>query len=506
MDDSADSSKKLGGPVKPRRPWVSTLKKIALCSGVAVICFGLYVLWFIHGEPEPTVDYLALLNEASRPKDLREEDNAWPLYQQAIELLVPPEGLHSVFTGPHRRFSELTSAEQTAVTTWVERNRDAWRRFLAASRKHAYYRPCCPVSSLDDRVDGLDVPSLNVDMTHLTPLRRLCTLAIWHCRIEVARGRLQNGIDDSLAMIRAGRHLSSTKLLMEMLLSQAFYSAGHNEILAIASTDTCDPWQVKELRRQLHNAFGADYPTLDLEGERIIFRDIVQHIFTKGGIGGGHLIPKYLPPLIRMHSVVITPRELDTEADRRQMAWCTAISMVHARRNETLREYLALADRAEEMAGMTPYQIRQGDISLGIERPDIFNYEVRFDSFLTQSRNFVVAAQMPAVHWMSVIVHRMRTQHDATGTVLALIAYRHDTGEYPDDLAVLVRGGYLEQLPQDPFSDSPLVYRETDGDFTLYSVGQNFTDEGGRTAYRGSEGRPMTWDRKADAVFWPLAH
>jgi hypothetical protein len=58
-------------------------------------------------------------------------------------------------------------------------------------------------------------------------------------------------------------------------------------------------------------------------------------------------------------------------------------------------------------------------------------------------------------------------------------------------------------LPIASFSDKPLVYRKTDDDFILYSVGPNFTDEGGEYS-RDSKGRIKNWLDNGDAVFWPV--
>ncbi|MBA7701147.1 hypothetical protein ES703_109879 [subsurface metagenome] len=52
----------------------------------------------------------------------------------------------------------------------------------------------------------------------------------------------------------------------------------------------------------------------------------------------------------------------------------------------------------------------------------------------------------------------------------------------------------------DPFSNKPVVYRKMDDDFTLYSVGLNFEDDGGS---RYSE-YPWGGYNKGDRVFWPV--
>jgi hypothetical protein len=57
-------------------------------------------------------------------------------------------------------------------------------------------------------------------------------------------------------------------------------------------------------------------------------------------------------------------------------------------------------------------------------------------------------------------------------------------------------------LPMDPYSDKTLVYKKTDDDFTLYSIGPNFQDDSGEVAI--VHGSPKKWgtDEAGDIVFW----
>ncbi len=62
---------------------------------------------------------------------------------------------------------------------------------------------------------------------------------------------------------------------------------------------------------------------------------------------------------------------------------------------------------------------------------------------------------------------------------LALRLYHHDHGAYPQSLDPLVPD-YLSQLPIDPHSGRPFIYRPDGGDFLLYSVGKDGIDNGGQ--------------------------
>lgn len=62
---------------------------------------------------------------------------------------------------------------------------------------------------------------------------------------------------------------------------------------------------------------------------------------------------------------------------------------------------------------------------------------------------------------------------------VALREYSLRQNAYPADLGALAPG-YVQAVPLDPFSNRPYVYRRVGSSYTLYSVGPDGTDEGGR--------------------------
>lgn len=56
------------------------------------------------------------------------------------------------------------------------------------------------------------------------------------------------------------------------------------------------------------------------------------------------------------------------------------------------------------------------------------------------------------------------------------------TGRYPENLEELVPG-ILTEVPVDPFTGKPLVYRREGEGFIVYSLGSNQKDDGGRSTY-----------------------
>jgi competence protein ComGC len=167
--------------------------------------------------------------------------------------------------------------------------------------------------------------------------------------------------------------------------------------------------------------------------------------------------------------------------------------MVHAGRDETIAKGNEIYDRLGKLAKMSPYEKHISDPN-GAEG---------MISTLPRYRYFLIHLLMPAIDRVSEIAYRGKASHQATITVLALRRWRLEKNEYPADLDELVAGGYMKELPADPFSDKPLVYKKTGDDFTLYSVGFNFKDDGGESG-KDSKGRPTKWRDNGDTVFWPL--
>ena len=70
---------------------------------------------------------------------------------------------------------------------------------------------------------------------------------------------------------------------------------------------------------------------------------------------------------------------------------------------------------------------------------------------------------------------------EACRAMLALAAFRAETGGYPAALKeACVRSGL--PVPRDPFSGGELIYRREGNSYLLYSIGEDWRDDGGTPA------------------------
>jgi hypothetical protein len=112
--------------------------------------------------------------------------------------------------------------------------------------------------------------------------------------------------------------------------------------------------------------------------------------------------------------------------------------------------------------------------------------------------NPLIRTFSPAIDKLVHIAARARADIDASITILGILRYKVDTQQYPDNFSQLIAAGYIKNIPIDPYSDNPMVYKTIGEDFMLYSFGSDFDDDGG-TPSKWGEGK-----KGGDQVFWPV--
>ena len=159
------------------------------------------------------------------------------------------------------------------------------------------------------------------------------------------------------------------------------------------------------------------------------------------------------------------------------------------------QETTELADRIYEyfsrIAHKTPWRWRNEDIQKVVEE--------------MPKENPFLRIFIPATGRVVEISFRCKAGTDALIATIAILRYKADKSQWPENLEKLVLGGYLEKLPMDPYGGKPLVYKRTKvnfllyskDDFLLYSFGADFDDDGGVPSKWG-EG-----EKGGDWFFWP---
>jgi len=489
------------GKKRCRPLWVKGLIRTCQATGLLIVLFCLYTLWFTCGKCSVDIDYLAIINKMGRD-GVSESDNAWPYYEKAGALYVQPEKwmknfIRNQWNKAYKRPEEIAEATKAALIKWLQENEDAWKQFAMGSLKKQ-----CFMESEDfvneegfmkseDFIDeeqkwliGLVCPAGNT----LSDLLRLGRWRLWRL---LEQNQVSEAIEDCFIMLKAARNLQGeNNLWYEHAISQ-IYTVSTCEVLAhIAGSEQLSGADLQKVHQQLLQISPRGYPKWNAEPMRTIFMDTVQRIFTDGGPGGGHMIPERLKDFYTLYS------SCEREKPKKPLPFYIAQSMAHAGRDETITKHNELFESFVKDLKTNPYH-----------RSRTENYTAMLISTIPEKKysliHHMLIKNIPNMLKRADRRYQAIAQYEGVTTIFALKRWQHGKGEYPEKLAEIAEAGYLKRIPDDPYSNKPLVYKRTDDGFMLYSVGPNFEDDGGVFG-KDEEGQVKMWADEGDAVFWPI--
>jgi len=469
------------GKNRCRPAWIRGFQAI----GVFIILFGLYTLWFVCGSPTIKIDYLAVMNKM-HSQGVTDQNNAMDHYEKAESLFVePPASVKDLIDGLDFQNSpigkiDLTDSQWALVGKWIEQNEPAWQEFVAGSKKpHCFTELQYDSSNKEKRMAGVTYEDRN-DIVKILG-RHFRRLGLWRIWMDRRRGEMNQALQDCMVMIQVTRNLHNNGNLLEHMIAVLIGKNAHEEILHIIANSRLSADDLEKYQQQLAWMYPQGYLQLDIEGQRAGFLDMVQHVFTEGGIGGGHLIPGQLKFYL----------ESTSEAESEKPPYYL-ISMLHSRRDETVAKGNEIWDQVDKYIKMSPYQ-----------RHIHINDSVLVNTVeLPKYKYFLLRHPTPVMRGRTDSMCEAKAIHEATITVLALQRWRLAKGAYPESLQELADGGYLQQLPDDPYSDGILKYQKRGDDFVLYSLGADFEDDQG--VQDTDDRRSHPWHGSGDCVFWPV--
>lgn len=446
-----------------RKVLVRSLQAVGIVILYVLICFAPLVI----GRPNVSVNYADWLNERGRA-GRAESENAFPYYIKAAGASVKmPRGL----LGRRGKYpTDFNDTEMQQLLQWITDNSKSLELMIEGIRKPYYWAVHSSVGADFSKGAIMD----ETVMENLSGYRTIAFALNWRSLYKAHSGEVESGLDDCISLLRFGRHQQGNGLLIEQLVGVSIEALAHSSISMIIEKVDISGETLKRIYEQLQSGFTESHDVINLEGEKVFLYDYIQRSFTDDGSGNGRVLARGVPVAI---------------GDWKSGLWRFVTFSYPDRREVTAKvdQYYNLA--SEDLAE-TPWQAGQEDES------EKYMEEIAGDSYFLKLLT-------PAHDRVARIEWRMKTMRLGLLTLLALERFEKDKGEYPENLCTLVELGYLKEIPDDPYSDGPLVYKKTDEDFILYSLGENLIDDGGQVARR-DDGRIMKWASEGDWVFRPV--
>lgn len=509
--DPAVVSRLIGREKRRCRPAAVKLFVVALKgTGVAVLLLAAYVGWVLLGQPEPKVNYLALLNEpvAQMPA----EDHAWPLYREALIHHTPmPQELYEHRDEARPGSPYWLAAEQwlAANSAWLPKLREAARKpalgdqyshrnalqfMLERARAQGNETQATEIADILAQADSEENPDLlSLLLPSLHELRQLEYLMLFQARQDAAAGRVDNAIGGVLTTYGTGRQLLARMTLIEQLVGGAILRSALDELrqLLAAHEDQIDLALLAELRSSDLFALAPESIRANVQAERMIMLDTVQRVFTDDGKGDGVVSVREFSHLLQ------TLRAARAGDDQTDSLWDEIVPWVHAGRRETIDKYEELWGQAVDRLKLPLYAPeREGTL------PALRAVE---SNPVQRARYALVTKLLPSFENADRALRETAMNLAATQAVVALFQHQLEKGSLPPVLADLVPE-YLGSVPVDEFDGQPLKYRpgsDESGSFVLYSIYRNFQDDDaclGELEPTGESG-----PQPADLVYWPAS-
>ncbi|MHC4122656.1 MAG: hypothetical protein ACYSSI_03710 [Planctomycetota bacterium] len=463
-----------------RSLWRTMVARGFQAVGILILLLVIYIGWFVSGKPVITTDYIAELNRMVQPV-ADESLNAAPFYHQAFELFKgKPEDISKLRPVDYEIF---TSEEKKLVQKWVADNDQSIKLIIAGTKKPYYWE------KYKTDPNSTEKSMLTILMPGLADFRRIAYALCWRAQINAEKGQYKNAFDDLLVIYRLGQHCKSGMILIEQLVGTAIEAISVITIRKIFDKHEIEPDLLAEFQKNLEKLIENENFLVNFDGEKLMGYDEIQRSFTEDKFGGGHIYPKRL---LQLDQLIISGS--GKKIMPVLMAICHSpihILFTHPNKQESLIMVENLYLFFEKISCKNPGQINAENIDLDKEAMKIVK------------GSLILEMLIPAFSRLNEMSHRLKSDIQATITIIAILRYKQQNGSYPENLKELTMAGLLKKLPIDAYSNKPLVYRKTKGDFILYSISENFIDDGGVMG-KDSKGNPRVWANNGDAVFWPV--
>ena len=361
---------------------------------------------------------------------------------------------------------DLTDEQQQALKQWITQNKDALVQFRLATQKPSYW----------PHYDGNGMLEAD-NFMGASQLSELGNALCWNARLHMGNRAIEEAIDELVYCFRFGNHLLiGPKPMVSFLIGMGTQANVCNTLFLMTDMAEMDSEQLNSLQGSLQREYLNNPSTLDLTWEKFTLYDAIQRIFTDDGDGNGR-IPRAEQKgqgieMLKMLSSGLSDEQIENwnQSDRK-----TTTELV-----EELFDFV---------------------ISTFPQTPSYLEHKgINIDKTIAQmTAENILHPYTSGIASIHQIFHRNRATQNALMTTLAILRYEKANDSFPENLERLVSEGYLDSLPIDPFSDKALAYRTDNGSFLLYSVGEDFDDDGGH--------HDNKWGREdGDYVFWPVQY
>ncbi len=454
----------------PLKATFLTIKSIGVFLVVLILTYGVLAIRYFGAKPGPTVDFLPRFNAAALA--IPEDQRAWPVYREALIEHQPRQfqtknKINLIIYPGWRGWDRAVEYVRSEAPFLDEVRRGAFMRgmgYLVGPTFTPEDRRLWPEIEPQPISDGLLAGSLiEVLLPHLGDVRVMSQMLSFDARLAVTEGDRERAAINLLAMIRLAEQTREQPLLINDLFALRIASVASDQIVraiddapALFTDD-----QLKYLAHALAGFPSDGQPLVRFDGERMFFEDTVQRLYSLDSDGNGVMVSGAFEELMNLEgrvpdttgvaNTLVGPVAAAVMADRK-----TALAFYHS----AVDEVVAWSDQPTWARGTYIDPVES------------------LDNPLSRARHMLASLIMPALTNAVRQGEQAEFARDTALVVIAATLHERREGRLPSSLDELVPD-LLPRVPLDMFSGEPIRYRVEGDSFVLYSVGNDYLDDGG---------------------------
>jgi len=381
-----------------------------------------------------------------------EGENAAKYYEAAFKLLEQNGGgtadeLPLTGSGPVPALGEvLTSETAGKIESYLQTQKDI---FLLIEK----------ASEVDGCVYDLDfAEGAGLLLSHLGKMRQAARLLGLRGLLEISKADTRQAVRAVGMTFRLGNSLRNEPILISMLVRVAVLAMGIDQVERIISSRPLPDGILEELDRAVGKSMGFSNLRLALLGERSLGVWVFNKVLASEGLA-------------------------DLTGTRKNVFTRPAAFLLRGSIKSQYATHLRIMSDMIEDAGLPP---REANARIRA-RVRAFEEKAAQGGAFYRLNNFLIVLLLPALDkaFEHNIVSSQRL--GAARVALAVEKFRNKNGCLPDSLEELA-GAYIDEIPEDYFSQGKLKYRKDDHGYRVYSVGPDGQDNGGQPVDRGASG------------------
>ena len=324
-------------------------------------------------------------------------------------------------------------------------------------------------------------------MPELANMRDLMYLLCCRAKLEAIDGNAKRATRDIVAACRLGYHLTGPKTLVEQMVGASFMSHAIETTLIIIGNAQVN----REEREFLHHSLRKCVADISFEPDLLIMKFM------------------YLDCLQRMYlSNQDGQKVMDEQSSRRQLAslglHCQGLLMLGRASIELHRKFELIKMDYDKAKALLTDGLKVLEKAMALEAwklNDMIKQEHGAFERIQESHPFLNILAIEAINLKLAAHERLRAQTRAWDVITAVLIFKENTGSLPFSLSELQEAGLLQEILVDPFSGKPMKYKRLENNFTVYSYGLDFDDDGG---IHRPFGNFMFSGQDGDLVLWPV--